>query len=111
MYRPKPWAYLYDVVAYILNRLDKHNQILHRSFILTREIQIKIGRDHGDTYFKTAYQVGNIRNPNRKENTVIFSTCEGKDTSYKSYHLNKINKIKFLICRQLSLVFEHSRRN
>ena len=49
MYRPKPWAYLYDVVAYILNRLDKHNQILHCSFILTREIQIKIGRDHGDT--------------------------------------------------------------
>ena len=44
------WAYLYDVVAYILNRLDKNNQILHLSFILTREIQIKIGRDHGDIY-------------------------------------------------------------
>ena len=29
--------------------------------------------DYGDTYFKTAYQVGNIRNPNRKENTVIYS--------------------------------------
>ena len=82
---PKPWVYLYNMLAHILHRLDTlklHNQITHHSFIPTGEVHIKIGGDHGDTSFKMAYQVANVNNPNKKENTVIFSIFEGKFSSF-----------------------------
>ncbi|XP_057290870.1 uncharacterized protein LOC130613560 [Hydractinia symbiolongicarpus] len=80
---PKPWVYLYNVVGHILNRLtelSKNNQLVHHSFIPDDEIHVKIGGDHGDNSFKMSYQVANIRNPNRKENTTIFSIFEAKDS-------------------------------
>ena len=79
----RPWAYLYNVVGYIINRLQSLsdcNQLVSHPFIEPDTIHIKIGGDHGDTSFKMGFQIGNVVNPNRKDNTVIFSIFEGKDT-------------------------------
>ena len=35
-------------------------------------IHIKIGGDHGVGSFKMSFQVANVENPNRKDNTVVF---------------------------------------
>ena len=79
----RPWAYLYNIVAHILLRLDhleQYEQIFHHAFIPPGEIHIKIGGDHGGNNFKMAYQIGNMKHPNRKENTTIFSIFEAKDS-------------------------------
>jgi len=44
------------------------------------EIHIKIGGDHGGDSFKACYQVCNVQSPNSKDNTVIFSMFEAKDS-------------------------------
>ena len=80
---PRPWVYIYNIVGHILKRindLDEHNQLVHHNFIPLNEIHIKIGGDHGGNTFKMGYQIGNIKNPNRKENTTIFSIFEAKDS-------------------------------
>ena len=52
--------------------------IINYPFI-KNEIHLKIGGDHGGTSFKTSFQVANVENPNRKNNTVVFSIFEAKD--------------------------------
>ena len=44
------------------------------------EIRVKIGGDHGGNNFKECYQVCNTSSSNSKDNTVIFSIFEAKDT-------------------------------
>ena len=44
-------------------------------------VNLKIGGDHGDTSFKMCYQIANVKNPNKKENTLVFSIFEAKDNS------------------------------
>ena len=39
---------------------------------IKNEIHIKIGGDHGVGSFKMSFQVANVENPNRKDNTVVF---------------------------------------
>ena len=50
------------------------------TFITPGEVHVKIGGDHGGNSFKMCYQIANINNPNRKENTVVFSLFEAKDS-------------------------------
>ena len=45
--------------------------IINYPFI-KNEIHIKIGGDHGVGSFKMSFQVANVENPNRKDNTVVF---------------------------------------
>ena len=45
--------------------------IINYPFI-ENEIHIKIGGDHGGGSFKMSFQVANVGNPNRKDNTVVF---------------------------------------
>ena len=52
--------------------------IINYPFI-KNEIHLKIGGDHGGASFKTSFQVANVENPNRKNNTVVFSIFEAKD--------------------------------
>ena len=40
---------------------------------------MKIGGDHGGGSFKMGYEIVNTKNPNCKENTVVFSLFEAKD--------------------------------
>ena len=53
------------------------NSMLINSF--NDEVHIKVGGDHGGGSFKMSFQVGNVLNPNSKENTVVFSVFEAKD--------------------------------
>ena len=79
----RPWAYMYNIVAHILKQLQnlhEHGQLVQHPFIPVDKIYLKIGGDHGDTSFKMSYQIGNLRNPNRKENTIVFSIFEAKNT-------------------------------
>ena len=45
---------------------------------IKNEINHKIGGDHGGGSFKMSFQVDNVENPNRKDNTVVFSIFEAK---------------------------------
>ena len=79
----KPWAYLYNVVGHILRHLRNLSTLgilVQHQFIPLEEIYVKIGGDHGGASFKMGYQICNVKNPNRKDNTIIFSLFEGKDT-------------------------------
>ena len=72
-------------------------------FIPENEIHIKIGGDHGDKSFKMSYQISNVRNPNRKDNSVVFSIFEAKDnrvnlrTCLERFRkqINMLQKVKF----------------
>ena len=46
---------------------------------IKNEIHLKIGGDHGGGNYKMSFQVANVVNPNRKDNTVVFSIFEAKD--------------------------------
>ena len=75
-----PLAYIEDFPSYVLNLLD----ILYENGLLifekvTDDVQIKIGGDHGGDSFKLCFQVVNIKNPNSKENTIVFCMFEAKD--------------------------------
>ena len=39
---------------------------------------MKIGGDHGGGSFKMSFQLANVENPNRKDNTVFFSILRQK---------------------------------
>ena len=58
---------------------------------IKNEIHIKIGGDHGGCSFKMNFQVANVENPNRKDNTVVFSILEAK------YY--RVNNIKLALER------------
>ena len=100
---PKPWAYLYNVVGQILKHLQELkdiNTLTYHPFM--PDNQIKIGGDHGDDSFKMCYQICNVTHTNKKENTVVFSIFEQKDTRtnlrvclerFKS-HIDQLVKIK-----------------
>lgn len=47
---------------------------------MNKEIHVKIGGDHGGSSFKACYQVCNTNSPNSKDNTVVFSIFEAKDS-------------------------------
>ena len=46
---------------------------------LNDEVHIKFGGHHGGGSFKMIYQVCNIRKPNNKDNTTVFSLFNAKD--------------------------------
>lgn len=81
----RAWCYIYNLVAYVLRYLDdlfSNNKLYDHPFIPATEIHLKIGGDHGGKSFKMSCEVGNVENPNKVENTFIFSIAEAKD--YKS---------------------------
>ena len=43
-------------------------------------MHVKIGGDHGGGSFKMTYQIANVNNPNKLDNTIIFSIFEAKYT-------------------------------
>ena len=61
------------------NSCFRNGLLLHHSFIADNEIHLKIGGDHGGGSFKMCYEIVNTKNPNCKENTVVFSLFEAKD--------------------------------
>ena len=78
----RAWCYIYNLVGHVMKRLSDHddgNLLVQHPFISDNEIVIKIGGDHGGKSFKMSYQIGNVDNPNRSSNTVLFSIFEGKD--------------------------------
>ena len=80
----EPWCYKYNLVGYVLKYMDElnENNLLYDGGIPASEIHLKIGGDHGGQSFKMSFQVANVHNPNKPENSVIFSVMEAKD--YKS---------------------------
>ena len=69
------------MVGHVLRHLDtlkSLNKLFQHSFIPDDEIHLKVERDHGGGSFKMSFQVGNVLNPNKPENTVIFSITEAK---------------------------------
>lgn len=46
------------------------------------EIWVKIGGDKGGGSFKMAFQVGNLKNPNAKFNTIVYTAFEAPDNPY-----------------------------
>ena len=79
----KPWCYIFNLVGYVIHYLDSLKEnLLVDSFIPSDKIFLKIGGDHGGGSFKMSFQVANVENPNKPENTVAFSVLEAKD--YKS---------------------------
>ena len=71
-------------MGYVIHYLDslKENNLLVDSSIPLDKIFLKLGGDHGGGSFKMSFQVANVENPNKPENTVVFSVLETKD--YKS---------------------------
>ena len=101
----KPWAYIYNLVGYILKYLDnlKNSNLIHQHpFIPNNEVHLKIGDDHGGGSFKMSFQIGNVEHPNKPENTVIFSIMEAKDLRSNlmlclervKLHIDKIHKLE-----------------
>ena len=80
----KPWCYIYNIVGYVLKYLDEldENGLLYDGHIAESEIHLKVGGDHGGGSFKMSFQIANVENPNKPENSVVFSVMEAKD--YKS---------------------------
>ena len=81
--KPVPWCYLYNFVGHViarLNSLNECNLLVSHKFIPDDEVHVKIGGDHGGGSFKMTYQIANVNNPNKLDNTVIFSIFEAKDT-------------------------------
>ena len=70
----KPWCYIYNLVGYVLKYMDelKENNLLYDGGIPASEIHLKIGGDHGGQSFKMSFQVANVHNPNKPENSVIY---------------------------------------
>ena len=64
-----------------IDDLDK-NGLIYDGHIPQSEIHLKIGGDHGGGSFKMSFQVANVSNPNKPQNSVVFSVMEAKD--YKS---------------------------
>ena len=78
-----PWCYIYNLVGHIisrLNELQECNLLVTHNFIPADEIHVKIGGDMGGGSFKMTYQIANVNNPNKLDNTVIFSIFETKDS-------------------------------
>ena len=46
---------------------------------IKNEIHLKIGGDHGGASFKMSFQVANVVDPNRQDNTVVFNIFVAKD--------------------------------
>ena len=89
-----PWCYIFNLVGYVIHYLDclKKNNLLVDSFIPSDEIFLKVGGGHGGGSFKMSFQVANVENPNKPENTVVFSVLEAKD--YKSNLLLCLERFK-----------------
>ena len=102
----KPWAYIYNLVGYILKYLDnlKNSNLIHQHpFIPNNEVHLKIGGDHGGGSFKMSFQIGNVEHPDKPDNTVIFSIMEAKDLRSNlmlclerfKLHIDKIHKLEW----------------
>ena len=56
-----------------LQLLSDLKLLVNHKFIHPEEVHIKIGGDHGDDSFKMGYQIANVLNRNRPDNTITFS--------------------------------------
>ena len=102
----KPWCYIFNLVGYVLHYLDslrETNLLVDVSFIPSDEIFLNIGGDHGGGSFKMSFQIANVYNPNKAENTVVFSILEAKDNKsnlmlclerFKT-HIAKFSQVKW----------------
>ena len=66
----KPWTYIYNLVGYVLKYLEDldKNGLIYDGHIP----QSEIGGDHGGGSFKMSFQVANVSNPNKPQNSVVF---------------------------------------
>ena len=62
-----------------LDNLSNTKLLIDVPFIPDDKIYLKIGGDNGGGSFKMSFQIANVENPNKPENTVIFSILEAKD--------------------------------
>ena len=86
-------AYIQDFPSHALNLLDMLDENGLLLFERDREnINLKIGGDHGENLFKMSFQIVNMKNPNSKENTMVFAMFEAKD--YRSNLEITLNKYK-----------------
>lgn len=75
-----PLAYIADFPSHVLNLLDTLDENGILLFLNdSDDIHIKIGGDHGGDSFKMVFQVVNMKNPNSKENSMVFVMFEAKD--------------------------------
>ena len=100
-----PWCYIWNLVGHVLQRLDQLKDlgeiVMHPH--MNNEIHIKIGGDHGGGSFKMCYESCNVTAPNSKENTIVFSIFEEKDSQSNlrtclerfRTQINKLNSIKW----------------
>ena len=64
-------------------------------------LYVKIGGDHGGNSFKMCFQIVNMKSPNSKENTMVFSMFEAKDyrcnleIALNMYH-EQINELQLM---------------
>ncbi|XP_078600313.1 uncharacterized protein LOC144875275 [Branchiostoma floridae x Branchiostoma japonicum] len=79
-----PCAYISPVGAAIFDYLEKCQEseclTWHGGKIPQDEIWVKVGGDHGGGSFKLTFQLLNRDHPNSRQNTVVFSIFEAKDS-------------------------------
>ena len=85
----------------MLNQLWKCDLLVTHVFIPDDKISIKIGGDHGGGSFKMSYQVANVNQPTKLDNTVIFSIFEAKD-SRADLHI-RLERFKLHVNKLMSL--------
>ena len=83
----KPCCYIFNLVGYVLRYLDslrETNLLVNVSFIPSDKTFLQIGADHEGGSFKMSFQIANVNNPNKAENTVVFSILEAKDNKFNA---------------------------
>ena len=98
-----PWSPCVSVnlIPLLSNHIQSHiksGTLIHHSIIPQNEIWVKIGADKGGGSCKCTFQILNVKNPNAKDNTVIFNLFEAQDTysNLKSALSNNIEQINQL---------------
>ena len=83
IFKELPYVYVQDIHHLAIDTIDtyhRHNRLTwHDGKIPENEIWIKLGGDHGGGTFKMSFQIGNIENPNSRNNTIVFSLFQAKD--------------------------------
>ena len=97
-----PLASIAHFPSHVINLLDllEENQLLIFQSD-SQAVHVKIGGDHGGNSFKMCFQIVNMKSPNSKENTMVFSMFEAKDyrcnlkIALNMYH-EQINELQLM---------------
>ena len=103
-----PLAYVENFPSHVLNLLDlldENGQLFFND--INEAVQVKIGGDHGGNSFKMSFQIANVKNPNSKENTIVFCMFEAKD--YRSNLEVALNMFREQIDHLQSLLWKNRR--